>query len=332
MSSRLSLLLCVLFLAMAIPLVMRGQQAPAVEQAPLPATPPAAPAPAAPGQEPSKAPQQPPPTAINPKTDLPSVAWALLMQGAASDKLRDRSDAIVALTILEREPKAVSSIATALDDKDESLRFLAATSLGSMKARAAIPRLRSALDDSSAQVSFAAAQALWKMDDRSGREILYEVLDGERKTSPGVIKGKMNKAMADMRDPKALAMLGINEASGTLLGPFSMGVSFIEEYAKKNSAPVQALCAQLLASDNSSGTLDELSEALGDKNWAVRAAAARSLAKLNHTAAIPRLKDMMETDKEQPARFAAAAAIIRLNERARKSALAVPPAGKPKSN
>jgi len=205
------------------------------------------------------------------------------------------------------------------------IRVLAATSLGDMKARSAIPQLKNAMDDDSPEVSFAAAQALWKIGNRSGREILYAVLRGERKAKLGLVKGKMDKMRQQMHDPKSLALIGINEASGAFLGPFSMGVSFIEEYARNNSAPVQALCANLLSSDNSRDTVNELRDALADKNWAVRAAAARALAKLNHPEAIPQLRDMMQFDKEQPAPFAAA--IIRLSPTKGNAPEAAPPPG-----
>ncbi|HVB58054.1 MAG TPA: HEAT repeat domain-containing protein [Candidatus Acidoferrales bacterium] len=264
--------------------------------------------------------KSPPATAIQPIANLPDAAWALLRQGAASDKFQDRSDALSALTILDSDRRALSLIENGLSDKEESIRVLAAASLGVVKARSAIPKLKAALDDTSPQVSFAAAQSLWKMGDRSGRDIFYEILNGERKTTPGVIQGKINQARRDMRDPKALALIGINEASGALLGPFSMGVSLVEEYAKGNGATVQSLCAQLLASDHSHRTAEELTDALGDKNWPVRAAAARSLAQLRYARAIPQLKDMMEDDKSRPARFAAAAAIVRLSRDFRKAA------------
>jgi len=251
-----------------------------------------------------------------PKADSPADPWAILMQGATSGKFRDRSDAISALTILDRNRRAISVISEALRDKEETIRVLAAVSLGDMKAHSAIPQLRDAMDnDKSPQVSFAAAQALWKMDDRAGRDVFYEVLDGERKVKPSLLKSKMHEARMEMHDPKALALIGVNEASGAFLGPFSMGVSMVEEYAKNNGTSIQALCAQLLALDDTRETVDELTYALGDKNWTVRAAAARSLAKLGVRAALPQLKDMMAEDKSQPARFAAAAAVIRLSGR-----------------
>jgi len=251
----------------------------------------------------------------------------MLADAAASDKTRDRSDAISALTILDSDPRAISLIAQALTDKEEHIRLLAASSLGEMKARAAIPALKKALDDKSVQVSFAAAQALWKLGDRSGRDIFYQVLDGERKTNPGVLRSKVNDAKHDMGDPKALALLGVNEVSGTFLGPFSMGISLIEDYAKNTGAPAQALCAKLLASDHTRRTFNELEDALADKNWSIRAAAARALAQFGDVKVLPRLKDMMENDKEQPARLTAAAAVLRLSgTRHKPAAASVPPA------
>ena len=255
----------------------------------------------------------------------PVTAWGLLMQGANSDKFRDRSDAVSALTILDYDRKAIAVISNALVDRDETVRMLAATSLGDIKARSAIPKVRAALDDKSPQVSFAAAQALWKMGDRSGRDIFYEVLDGERKVTPGPIKQRMRQARMDMHDPKALALIGVNEASSAFLGPFSMGVSMVEEYAKGGRTSIQALCAQLLSSDGDRETIEELTWALGDKNWTVRAAAARAVAKLDDRRALPQLKNMMLNDKSQPARFVAAAAVIRLNRVSMKGATAHPP-------
>lgn len=261
-------------------------------------------------QSPSNALRSPAPGSREPNQ---ATAWDLLIEAANSEKLRDRSDALSALSILDHDRKATAIISFALDDREQTIRSLAATSLGDMKASSAIPKLKTALEDKSPQVAFAAAQALWKMGDRSGRDVFYDVLVGERKVKPGPVKSKIEQARLDMHDPKALALIGVNEASGALLGPFSMGVSMVEEYAKDGGASVQALCAQLLSADDIRETIDQLTLALGDKNWAVRAATARSLAKLEDRRALPRLQDMMLNDKSQPARLAAAAAVIELS-------------------
>ncbi len=326
MPRKISLVLFVASMCMAGPLTTRAQQAPPATAVPAP------PASQPQGQQPppqqSTNPSSQPPAA--PATPTPNAltpaAWAMLEHGAASEKSRDRSDAITALAIVGNDSRGVAMIEKGLTDKEVAIRVLAATSLGEIKARSAIPKLMDAVDDNAPQVSFAAVRALWKMGDRSSRALLYEILAGERKTGPGVMKGKMNKAMADMHDPKALALIGINEASGALLGPFSMGISFIEDYARNNSSPVQALCAQMLAEDDSSETADQLLDAVNDKNWVVRASAAKALAKLGHPRVIPQLTNMMQNDNDQPARFAAAAAIIRLSPRTTKASPAALPA------
>ncbi|MGH9685119.1 MAG: HEAT repeat domain-containing protein [Candidatus Acidiferrales bacterium] len=247
-------------------------------------------------------------------TNLYAACWELLASGMSSDKLRSRSDALSALSVLGENRRAIKMIEGALDDKEESIRSLAATSLGDVHARSSIPLLRAALLDNSPAVSFAAARALWKMGDRSGRDVFYGVLSGQRSNGPGFIKSNLNHAMQELHDPKALALIGVNEGAGALLGPFSMGVSLIEAYAKDNGAPIEALCAQLLASDNTPDTVEELKAALADRNWTVRVAAARSLAEMRRTETIPQLRDMFDDDKQQAAQYVAAAAILRLME------------------
>lgn len=246
--------------------------------------------------------------------DLRARAWNLLNEAADSNKVRDRSDGLSAISILKSDRHAIALLKQALQDKDESVRTLAANSLGSMNARSAIPALRDALNDPSPVVSFAAAQSLWRLGDRSGRQLFYEVLLGQRKTMPGLIKQHVNEIKKDIHDPKTLALIGIDQASGAFLGPFSMGVSVLEEYAKNTSSPVQAYCATLLSQDPSPDTIEQLSLALGDNNWTVRAAAAKALAEMHDRKVISKLEEMMETDKVAPARLAAAAAIVKLTE------------------
>jgi HEAT repeat protein len=246
--------------------------------------------------------------------NLHARAWKLLDAAAVSDKVRTRSDAFSAISILESNRHAVELMITGLDDKDEGVRTLAANSLGGMNSPAAIPALRKAMNDPSPVVSFAAAKSLWRLGDRSGREMFYEVLAGERKTQPGFIKSHVNEVKKDIHDPKTLALIGINQASGQFLGPFSMGVSMLEEYAKNTSSPVQALCANLLAQDETPDTIEQLSLALDNNNWTVRAAAAKALANMRDRRVIAKLDEMMSSDKEPAARLAAAAAIVKLTD------------------
>ena len=251
-----------------------------------------------------------------PLEKVPVVAWKLLTDAVTSDKVRLRSDAVTGLAVMEDDRRSIRLIEDRLEDKDDTIRLLAVNALGGIPARSAIPELRTALDDSAPQVRFAAAQALWKMGDHSGRDILFAVLNGEMPTGPGFIQSHINDTKKEMHDPKALALMGINQVTGQFLGPFSMGVSIVEEYAKNKSTPVQTLCLQLLSADHSADTVNQVKMALGDQSWAVRAAAARALAKLEWREAIPRLATMMQYDKSQAARLIAAGAILHLERTA----------------
>jgi HEAT repeats len=158
------------------------------------------------------------------------------------------------------------------------------------------------------------------MGDRSGRDLFHDLLTGKRKTKPGLVQRHIDQVKKDVHDPQARALIGINEASRAFLGPFSMGVSVVEEYAKNTSAPAEGLCAGLLSVNNTPDTVEQLALALAGRNWAVRAAAAKALARMNRVEMIPQLTEMMNADKDEPARLVAAAAIIRLKDHRRTAA------------
>ena len=71
---------------------------------------------------------------------LRDEAWGILRDGAGSEKARTRSDTISALAGLPESQEAISLVKQGLKDKETKLRVLAATSLGGMKARSAIPQ------------------------------------------------------------------------------------------------------------------------------------------------------------------------------------------------
>src|SRR5215472_11516111 len=98
-------------------------------------------APSATTSEAASSGQPSPPRAKPDKTLIPG-AWGLLETADMSDKARNRSDGVSALAGMLHNRTAIRMIMAALDDKDETIRLLAATSLGDMKARQAIPRLR----------------------------------------------------------------------------------------------------------------------------------------------------------------------------------------------
>ncbi len=250
-------------------------------------------------------------TPVEPKTPR-ERAWETLLAGVAEDKGAERSDAITALGAIGPHREVARLIEAALDDKNSTVRQVAAATLGEMKSRGSIPRLRRALDDESAEVSFSAARALWEMGDRSGREIFVAILNGDRKPARGVIQSRVRDVKQTVSDPKALTMIGIKQGAGALLGPFALGVSVVEEFTRDGSAPARALCADVLSGDRNADSLGLLLGALEDKNWVVRAAAARALGIYGNPAVLPRLEQLLKDDKDA-VKYMAAAAIVRLS-------------------
>lgn len=245
-------------------------------------------------------------------------SWKLLETGSKSENLRKRTDVIAALSSMEGDSHAIRLLEAALDDRHSAVRRIAAASLGTMNARDAIPYLRKSINDKDAGVSFAAAEALWKMDDRSGAAIFYAVLLGNRHVAKGFVSSQISTAWNELHDPVALASIGIGEASGALLGPFSEGITIAEELAKDRGAPAQALSATLLGEYPNPTAEKVLLAALKERNIAVRAAVAKSLGGFDDPALIPHLAPLL-TEKGTPVfrhveavRFMAAAAIIRV--------------------
>jgi HEAT repeat protein len=182
-----------------------------------------------------------------------------------------------------------------------------------MGARRAIPALRAALDDNP-EVSFSAAKALWDLGDPSGRWIFHEVLEGERKERPGLVKGALRDARRKLNSPGQLALMGVKEATGQFLGPASMGITIAQEGLKDGGAPGRVAVAGFLAKDSDPEALTLLESALADKSWAVRAAVAKALGERGNRATIPKLAEALSDDRYL-VRVMAAASIVKLSTR-----------------
>lgn len=247
-------------------------------------------------------------------TDQPALSpWKTLSTGASDRNSSRRAEAIQALGTLHSSPRAIRVIEKALaDDEDSSIRAIAAKVLGDMGARSTIPSLRKSLKDESIGVRFQAAKSLWMMGDRSGRLVLIQILAGEKSASPGVIKSQLDSAKKELEDPKKLAMDGAMGAASSLFGPAGWGIKIMQEMTHDRSAPARATSAILLGPDPSLDGLRELEDALTDKSWIVRAAAAQALGAAQHRGAIPSLLPLLR-DSKPPVRYMAAASILRLS-------------------
>lgn len=274
----------------------------------------AAAAPAKPGAAPSSASAASPDAAALSPAVATRKAWKCLNDGLAENNYDRRAQTIAALGTIGLRRNAVSLIEAGLKDKDSPVRQAAAEVLGTMKSRTSIPKLRGALDDSSAVVRFAAAQALWAMGDKSGQDLFLDVLDGDRKASTGLVRGGLQQVHEELHDPKSIAELGSEAAAGAFLGPAGFGIKAAIELAKDNAAPARAISALLLAEDANEDAREVLREALQDKSWIVRAAAAEALGVHGSLNDIETLAPLLR-DQEKKVRYRAAAAIIRVTSR-----------------
>jgi len=240
------------------------------------------------------------------------VAWRILEDGIHEGNPIKRREAVLAFSLVLPTPRPAALLIKALEDKDAGVREAACATLGEMKARTAIPKLRVAVADSVPEVTFAAAKALYNMGDQAGIDVMMAVLLGEQADSSGFVSGSIRSMKLKLHDPKALLLIGVNEGAG-FAGPFGMGVPIAEGLLKDNQASGKTVAALLLATDRSPQSLDALKEALTEKNWTVRAAAARAIAKRNATPLYDNVAMLLD-DRRDEVGFSAAAAVIRLKQ------------------
>ncbi len=241
------------------------------------------------------------------------TSWEILKEGLKDKNPDVRRQAVTAIGSVGLAPEAIQLVEGALHDDDPLVRETAAAELGDMKSKQSIPALRAALDDEN-EVAFAAAKALWDLGDRSSRPFLEDVVAGQQKTSPGMVTGAVRDAKQKMHQPKTLAMMGFREATGALLGPFNMGLVAAEDALKDGTASARVLSVSLLAQECDAVTLQLVEKACtNDKNWVVRAAAAKALGKCHNSDAIPMLERNL-SDAHPGVKFMSAAAIVRLND------------------
>lgn len=240
-------------------------------------------------------------------------AWEILNTGLHDGNPAKRVQDVAAMGIMRPQPKSVALVESAFDDKDFSVRQAACVALEQMKSRASIPKLHDVLNDKAPEVVFAAAKALYAMGDPTGRQVLLAVLLGDQADSSGFFASSMHDMKAKMHDPKALVLIGIKEGAGAFLGPASMGIPVAEGLLKDSNASGKTVAAALLAKDTQPDTLAAIRQALGDKNWTVRAAAARTLALNDKTATFNEIVPLLDDTKVE-VQYSAAAAVIRLKQ------------------
>src|ERR1700689_5638580 len=151
------------------------------------------------------------------------------------------------------------------------------------------------------------------MGDKTGRGFIEDVFAGQQNATDGGVKGALHRADRLRYDPKAMAVLGAESASGALLGPFNIGVLAAEQVFKNGAVAVRMQALNLLAEECDAQTFKLLeSAATDDKTWAEKATAAKALGRCGNPEAIPKLEQNL-AGGNSGIRFMSAAAIIRLS-------------------
>jgi HEAT repeat protein len=232
-------------------------------------------------------------------------AWEMLRSGAKDKHTGVRTQAVRALRLLPHCPEATDLAETSLKDPNIEVRVAAATALGEMGAKEAIPALKESLSDPKPGVVLTAARSLQLLGDPAGMEVFYEVLADERKP-----EGRISQEMDSLNTGKVVEF-GVQEGLGFL--PFAGDAYSAVKAVRKNSASAsRALAARELIKDKDPRVNRALVQAaVSDKSWLVRASALLAIAKRQDpellSAIVPGL-----TDQSRVVRYTAAAAVIRL--------------------
>jgi len=243
------------------------------------------------------------------KPTVKQQAWDVLLSGTQENSADKRAAAVRVLSLLTGETRSVRLASHALSDNKPQVRVAAAMALGELHAKSAIPKLERALSDKEPLVTLAAAHSLLTMKDALAYEVYYEILTGERRGSKGLVAEQLDT----LRDPKKMALLGIEEGIGFV--PFAgIGYTAYRTVMKDDGSPVRAAAAKVLIDDHDTLIEDAMIRAATeDKNHLVRAAALDALARRGNPAVINRITPALSDDKDA-VKYTAAAAIVHLSD------------------
>ena len=136
-------------------------------------------------------------------------------------------------------------------------------------------------------------------------------LRASERRSRGTVGSGMHQADQDLHTPSKLAEIGAEQGAYALLGPVGFGVDAFRMTRKgSNGISPQVLTATLLAEDNSKATMQRFLDALEDRDYVVRAAAARALGDYRDKQVLDALQAAFG-DPKPAVRLMAAASYIR---------------------
>jgi HEAT repeat protein len=235
----------------------------------------------------------------------------ILRQALAASQPETRKQAVLALSLVGA--RFASVLQYMLQDADVDVQLASIESLADVKTTRATAALRMALDSEVPEVSFAAAKALWDLNEAVGKEELLAVLNGESKSASNAFTKQKRDMMRQMHSPHAILLLALRQGIGLVPVPhLGLGIASMNAILADPEVSGRAAAALLLGHAKDQATLDALKDALGDKEWSVRAAAVHSLAMQDDPRLAADLAPLLE-DENQAVRFRAAAGYLRLS-------------------
>jgi HEAT repeat protein len=252
--------------------------------------------------------------------DDPNVqkAKGILLKGVASGNPDTRSLAVMSASLIGDRSEVLTKLYSMLEtDKDVPTRITIISTLGSFKNPAVIPALQKALKDPVPEVELAAAFALYGLKQPDGKAFLLDVLEGKQKTTSSFMSSE-KRALARMTHTPTTALLGIVANEFTLPGLGSGMESAVGLSADPASMASASVIFTLAKDQKDPAVWAALTAALGDKEWATRAAAVHVVAVHDDPALLGKIAPLMDDKKDQVS-FRAAAAYIRLYIIAHKS-------------
>lgn len=244
-----------------------------------------------------------------PTPDVREQAWQVLHAGLRNPSASRRQAAVQALSLMQGDTRAGVLAMRALHDNNYHVRAAAATTLGQLRVRQAIPALRAALKDREASVFLSAAYSLYLLKDKEAYAVYYSILMGDRKGSDGLIQSQLDR----LKDPKQMLQMGFEEGIGFV--PFGgMGYDAYRQIHGHGEPVARITAARILAKDPDQITEDALMQtALSDKNEQVQLAALDALAQRGDPKCIERLALNLK-DAKSAVQYRTAAAILHLGD------------------
>ena len=240
-------------------------------------------------------------------------AWQILDQGLADKNPVKRKDAVIALGLAGSSTEVFTRLSNALTDKDVDVQVATCATLGSLKNKRAIELLMTTVKSEIPEVAYAAASGLFQLGQPLGREVLIDVLQGEKKTNSNYLATQKRGVVQLLQNRPAMMRMALKEGIGMIPIPGAgFGAASLEAILKDAGVSGRALVATMLANEKDAASLQALRDSLDDKSWSVRAAAVHSLAVRNRPEVLNEVLPLMD-DKNDAVRFRAAAAALRLS-------------------